>query len=190
MNALRYAVPVAAALVALRGVFTVSRVFFIRDLSAYFWPVHVWFTRTVAARESLLWDPYFALGSPAIADPVRQILFPPAVALRLLLPETLGFNLLVALPFPIAAAGACLLLRRHVGPWAASLGATVFSLSGAVLSTANMPNLSWSVALTPWTLWAAKSMSACGRTSSTPQSPAATTAVAARARPSVANGAA
>jgi hypothetical protein len=48
-----------------------------------------------------------------------------------------------------------LFLRRHVSAASAALGAIVFSASGPVVSSANFPNLSWSIAWIPWIFWAA-----------------------------------
>jgi hypothetical protein len=153
----RWVAPAASAgiaLLALAGGFSTTRIFYLRDLAFLFWPLHVWLRETLLAGASPFWDPSVAFGQPAIADPVRQILFPPTLLARILLPTVLGFNATVALAFPTAAAGMCLFLRRRVSTTAAVLGACVFALSGPVLSTGNMLNLSWSVAMIPWMLWA------------------------------------
>ncbi|HQR40327.1 MAG TPA: hypothetical protein PLF26_18235, partial [Blastocatellia bacterium] len=147
--------PVIAAFIALGGAFSTTSVFYVRDLGQFYYPLHVWYRRTIFAGASPLWDPYVGYGQSAIADPARNLLFPPVVALRLLAPEVLGFNLTVALPFPVAALGCFLLLRRRVSPPAASLGASIFALAGPVLATGNFLNMSWAVALGPWILLAA-----------------------------------
>jgi hypothetical protein len=154
-----WALPILTSLAALRGVFSRSEIFYVRDLAGYFWPYHVWFRDAVFRGESLLWDPTIGFGRPVIADPVTHVLFPPAVLLRLLMPEVLGFNLYVALPFPLAALGCFCLLRRRFSPQAASIGAVVFAVSGPVLSCGSMPNFSWAVGLLPWALWAADRLS-------------------------------
>jgi len=153
----RFLAPALCAIVSLIPLasgFSSSRIFYLRDLTFAFWPVHQWFRNSVYSGESPLWDPYVAFGQSAIADPVRQILFPPTLLLRLLLPTTIGFNATVALAFPTAAVGMYLALRRRVSIAAAALGACIFALSGPVLSTGNMLNVSWSAALIPWVLWA------------------------------------
>lgn len=141
-------------LVAVRGVFSMTEIFYLRDLSFYFWPEHLWLRAELLAGRFPLWDPYVGLGQPSAADPIRQQFFLPTLLLRFL-PDTVGFNLSVALPFPVAAAGMMLFLKRHASMAGAALGALVFSLSGPVLSTGNFPNLSWSIALAPWVLGAA-----------------------------------
>ena len=88
-----------------------------------------------------------------IADPNLQLLFPLTIAGRVLLPDALGFNLMVALPVPLGALGAFLFLRHHFTRPAATTGALVFGLSGPFLSTLSTPHLSTSAALVPWLLW-------------------------------------
>ncbi|HQR40992.1 MAG TPA: hypothetical protein PLF26_21600, partial [Blastocatellia bacterium] len=145
-----FAVVVSVPLVALYGVFTTSRIFYVRDLSFVRWPEHLWFRDAIAHGSFPMWDPYVGFGQSAIADPARHLLFPPMLLLRALLPTVVGFNLSVALPFPLAALGMFLFLRRRVEPVAAALGAIVFSVSGPVLSTGNFINMTWAVALIPW----------------------------------------
>jgi len=147
------AIPALAALLALRGVFTTSNIFYVRDLCLAFWPMHLWYRGAIFSGTIPLWDPYVAFGQSAVADPLRLILFPPVAALRLLLPEVVGFNLSVALPFPVAALGMYAFSRRTASAPAACLGALAFALSGPVLSTGNFINLSWSIACAPWVLW-------------------------------------
>jgi hypothetical protein len=79
-------------------------------------------------------------------------MMPLALVVRLLPSAVVSFNLWVALPVPIAAAGTFAFLRRHASPAAAALGACIFALSGPVISVVNLPNLAWSVAFVPWVL--------------------------------------
>ena len=85
--------------------FSTSSIFVVRDLSMYFWPKHRWLRDTILSGQWPWWDPYLAGGQSAAADALMQTFFPPTMLLRLLLPEVLGFNLWVGLPFPIAALG-------------------------------------------------------------------------------------
>lgn len=147
------ALVVVLALLAVYGIFTTSRIFYVRDLGAYYWSQFLWVRETLRAGEWPLWDPHVAYGQPAIVDPVRQILFPPAVLLRLAFPDVVGFNLSVALPFPIAGLGAYFFFQRHVSRPAAALAASVFTLSGPILSTSNMLNYSWTIAAMPYVFW-------------------------------------
>src|SRR4029077_17440128 len=101
-----------------------------------------------------LWDPYAAAGQAGFSDAPNQFFLPPVRLLRAP-PAAPGFNLLGRAPFPLAALGMWLFLRRHFSQTSAALGAIVFSASGPVVSTGNFPNLSWSVAWIPWIAWAA-----------------------------------
>jgi len=145
------ALAVAAALAAIPGVFTVSNVFFVRDLASSFLPHHLWFRRTVLDGQLPFWNPYQGFGFSTLIDPVYQTFFLPILPLRFL-PATLGFNLIVALPVGVTALGTHLFLCRQVSRPAAALGAVAFAASGPLLSTASMPNFSWSCACIPWVL--------------------------------------
>ena len=147
--------PVLGALLVMSQGLSTSRLFFDRDLSFFYWPEHLWLRATLLSGHVPLWDPYVAFGQAAIADPVRQILFLPALPIRLFFPPELGFNLLVLLPIVLAGLGAFGFFRCHLSPVGASLSASLFALSGPVVSTANSLNLSWSIAFLPWILWAA-----------------------------------
>ena len=134
------------------GLLTTHRIFYIRDLSLFFWSRHLWLRHTVFGGEAPWWDPHVAAGQSAIADALNQLLMPVTMAVRLLPSDVVSFNLWVALPLPLAALGMFVFLRRGVAAAAAALGACVFALSGPLVSMLNTPNLSWSVALLPWVL--------------------------------------
>jgi prepilin-type N-terminal cleavage/methylation domain-containing protein len=145
---------VAVSLTPVLGLFTTHRIFFVRDLSFFFWSRHLWLRHTIYAGQAPWWDPYVANGQSAIADALNQLLMPLTLAIRLLPSDVVSFNLWVALPLPVAAWGTFRFLRRQCSDVAAALGACVFVLCGPVVSMLNAPNLSWSVALLPWVLWA------------------------------------
>jgi hypothetical protein len=146
-------VVLAAALTPVAGLFTASRIFFVRDLSFFFWSRHLWLRHVMFTRDAPWWDPHVAAGQSAIADALNQLLMPVTMAIRLLPSDVVAFNLWIALPLPVAAAGMFLFLRRRPLPdFAAASGALAFALSGPVVSMLNTPNLSWSVALMPWVL--------------------------------------
>lgn len=147
-------VAVAPALVAVRGVFSLSSIFYVRDLGNYFYPNYLWIRRTVLAGHLPLWNPDSGAGYANICDPSLQLFFLPTLLFRFLLPESAGFNFMVAFPFPIAAIGAYLFLKRHASLQAAALGAIVFSISGSLLSSANSINPATTAAIIPWLLWA------------------------------------
>jgi hypothetical protein len=137
-----------------------SRIFYIRDLTMFFRGYHVWLRRELLSGTFPLWDPYVGAGQSAFADAPRQMFLLPALAVRLVGSEVFSFNLWVASPFPLAALGAWLFFRRRFSAYASALGAIAFSVSGPIVSTANFPNLSWSVAAMPWLLWAVDRLAA------------------------------
>ena len=145
---------VLAACIPFAAGFSLTSIFHVRDLSMFFWPRHLWIHRTLTSGSWPLWDPYVAAGQAAFPDALNQLFLPPVILLRML-PAVPGFNLLVVLPFPLAALGTWLFLRRHVSDTSAALGAVIFAASGPVVAAGNFPNLSWSVAWIPWILWAA-----------------------------------
>jgi prepilin-type N-terminal cleavage/methylation domain-containing protein len=145
----------SVSLLPVLGVFTTRRIFFIRDLSFFFWSRHLWLRHTVFAGLLPWWDPYVGAGQSAIADALNQLLMPVTLAIRLLPSDVVSFNLWIALPLPAGALGMFAFLRRRLDPSSAALGALVFTLSGPVVSMLNTPNLSWSVALLPWVMWTA-----------------------------------
>lgn len=149
---------ILAALVPFFGGLSLTHVFSVRDLTMFFWPRHLWIRHALLSGRWPLWDPYAAAGQAAFPDALNQLFLPPVLLLRVLVPAVVGFNLIVALPFPLAALGTWLWLRRHVSSlssMSAAFGAVAFAVSGPVVSTGNFPNLSWSVAFIPWILWAA-----------------------------------
>lgn len=142
---------ILVAILAVHGVFTLSKIFYFRDLSSYHWPHHVWSQRTLVNGESTFWDPNPGGGYATAGDPALLTFFPPAIVLRFL-PGVVGFNLLIALPFPLAALGMYLFIRRHASHPASALAACVYALSGPILSTANCNNIAWCCAFIPWIL--------------------------------------
>jgi hypothetical protein len=137
-----------ASLVPVANGFTNSAIFYARDLASYHWPYHHWLRRTVWSGHLPLWNDQVACGYGAIADPALLLLLP-TLPLRLLLPETIGFNLAVISFIPVAALGTYRLLERTASRPAAALGAIVFASSGCLLSAANT-GTAWSMALVPW----------------------------------------
>ena len=150
----RWAALVAAvSLLPVLGLLTTTRIFFVRDLSFFFWSRHLWLRQTIFSGQLPWWDPHVAGGQSAIADALNQITMPLTLAIRLLPSDVVSFNLWVALPLPLAGVGTYVFLRSRVPPAAAALGGCIFALSGPVISMLNAPNLSWSVAFIPWVLW-------------------------------------
>jgi hypothetical protein len=159
-------IALVAATVPVAGVFTLSRIFFGRDLTLAFRSRFLFFRDAVFSGTFPLWDPYVANGQAAISDALYQLFHFPSLPIRLLLPEVVAYNVWIALPVPLAAAGAYLYLRRYVGRPAAALGAIAFAVAGPTVSTTNFPNLSWSVVCVPYVFAALDRLASTRRASS------------------------
>ncbi len=131
-----------------------SHVFYIRDLSLSFWGRYLWLRRTLLSGQWPLWDPYIGAGQAAVADGLHQMFLLPALLVRLIGSEAIGFDLWVAMPFPLAALGVWIFLATRFSAPASTLGAIAYAASGPIVSTGHFPNMSWSVAFLPWVLWA------------------------------------
>jgi hypothetical protein len=144
----------AVATVPVAGMFTLSKVFYVRDLTMAFRSRFLFLRHSVFSGTFPLWDPYPAHGQAAVNDALYQLFHLPSLPLRLLLPEVLAYNLWIALPVPLAAAGMYLFLRRRLDARASAFGAVAFAVSGPIVSTTNFPNMSWSVVAAPYVFWA------------------------------------
>ena len=144
----------ALATVPVAGLFTFSKVFYVRDLAMAFRPRFLFIRHAIASGTFPLWDPYTAHGQAAINDALYQLFHLPSLLVRLLLPEVIAYHLWVALPVPLAAIGMYFFLRRHVSAPAAAFGAFAYGASGPVVSSTNFPNMSWSICVVPFVFWA------------------------------------
>jgi hypothetical protein len=148
------AVAIAVAIIPVAGVFTRTRLFFVRDLTMAFRPRFLFLRQAIASGTFPLWDPYAAHGQAAINDALYQLFHLPSLLIRLLLPEVPAYNVWIALPVPLAALGMFLFLRRTLRPVAAAFGAIAFALAGPIVSSTNFPNMSWSICAVPFVFWA------------------------------------
>ena len=144
----------AVSTIPVSGVFTLTRLFYIRDLVLAFHSRFLFVRHSVWSGVFPFWDPYAANGQPAINDALYQLFHLPSLPIRLLLPELVAYNVWVALPVPLAGLGMFLFLRRQVRPAAAVMGGIAFALAGPVVSSTNFPNMSWSMAAAPFVFWA------------------------------------
>ncbi|MGH9411591.1 MAG: hypothetical protein ACRD1V_19315, partial [Vicinamibacterales bacterium] len=133
--------------------FTLSNIFYVRDLTLAFRSRFLFFRHTALHGIWPLWDPYVANGQSAAGDALYQLFHFPSIPIRLLLPPVVAYNTWIALPVPLAGIGAFLYLRRWVSRPAAALGALTFALAGPTVSSTNFPNLSWSITCVPFLFW-------------------------------------
>jgi hypothetical protein len=133
-----------------------GRVFFERDVQAYWYPHVAALVRAVAAGRPPLWNPYEGFGQPFLADPSTQFAYPPTWLNLLLLPAT-AYSVLVAGHVLFAGLGAARLARR----WGISrLGATVagiaWAASGPLLSAGTLSHHLMGASWIPWVVVAAE----------------------------------
>src|SRR4029079_8636758 len=145
---------VVVAIVPVGGFFTPSRLFFIRDLALTFHSRFLFVRHSIFSGAFPFWDPYAAAGQAAVNDALFQLFHLPSLLVRLLGPEIVAYNLWVALPIPLSALGMYLFLRRQLSPLSSAFGGGALAGSGPIVSTANFPNLSWSIATVPYVFWA------------------------------------
>jgi hypothetical protein len=142
------------SILPIAGVFTLSRIFFVRDLSLAFRGRFEFVRASIRSGVFPFWDPYPANGQAAVNDALYQLFHLPSLPLRLLLPDVLAYNTWIAAPVPLSGLGMYVFLRRHASAWAAAFGAIAYAVSGPMVSSTNFPNLSWSVAAVPFVFWA------------------------------------
>ena len=131
-----------------------ARVFFERDIYAYWVPAVEAFVRAIAEGAWPLWDPLTNFGRPLLADPSMQIAYPPTW-LNLVLPPGAYYTLFVVSHCAWAGLGTLLLAARGGSArppraWAAAS----WMLSGPFLSAASLYHHFASAAWMAWVLLA------------------------------------
>lgn len=131
-----------------------SRVFYQRDIQAYWYPHMAVFRRAIAEGSWPLWNPWAGFGAPLLADATFELAYPPTW-LVLLLPPAVQFKLLAVGHCLLAALGACALARRLGLRWtAAGTAGVAYALSGPFLSAASLFHHYAGAAWLPWLLFA------------------------------------
>ena len=133
---------------------TTSRVFYQRDIHAYWYPHMAVFRRAIAEGSWPLWNPWVGFGSPLLADATLQLAYPPTW-LALVLEPAVHFKALTVGHCLLAALGACALVRRLGLGWAAAgTAGAAYALSGPFLSAASLFHHFAGAAWLPWLLFA------------------------------------
>src|SRR5207248_555222 len=91
------------SIVPIAGVFTLSRIFYVRDLALFFRSRHLWLRHVVFSGQLPFWDPYMGAGQSAVADALNQLLMPVTLAIRLLPPDVVALQALSGEPVTFAA---------------------------------------------------------------------------------------
>jgi hypothetical protein len=131
-----------------------SRVFYQRDIHAYWYPHMAVFRRAIAEGSWPLWNPWEGFGAPLLADPASELIYPPTW-LALLLPLAVQFKVIAVGHCLLAALGACALARRLGLRWtAAGTAGLAYALSGPFLSAVSLFHHYAGAAWLPWLLLA------------------------------------
>jgi hypothetical protein len=129
------------------------RVFFERDIHAYWLPHIEAFVRSLAEGAWPLWNPWVSFGTPLLADPNLQLAYPPTW-LNLVLQPADVYTLFVLSHCLGTALGAYLLARRlGLSRLPALLVGASWCSSGPLLSAASLFHHFASAAWLPWVIW-------------------------------------
>src|SRR5712692_8398622 len=134
-----------------------GRVFFDRDIGAYWLPHAATFVRILAQGSWPLWNPYEGFGLPLLADPSVQVAYPTTWLNVVLAPPTV-YKVLLLGHAVLAGAGVVALGRRWgMSGLAASLAGTAWCASGPFLSAGSLHQHFCGAAWIAWVLLALES---------------------------------
>ncbi len=123
-----------------------------RDLLFFTLPLKAFLAEHIARGALPLWNPLLLMGTPFLGNLQSGVFYPPSALL--LFPLPLGFNLFLFAHYVIALTGMWAWLRdRELSVLAASVGASVFTLGGYLVSVLNLTNHLQSAAWAPWVLF-------------------------------------
>jgi hypothetical protein len=143
----------ALVLAAFAPALSPQRVFFQRDILAYWYPGMAAFRAAAAEGSWPLWNPWSGFGAPLLADASFQLAYPPTW-LALLVPLETQFKLFAVGHALWAALGAALLARALGLRWvAAASGGAAFAAGGPFLSALSLFHHYASAAWLPWVLF-------------------------------------
>jgi len=153
-GALVAALLAAAVAATFAQALTGARVFYQRDVHAYWWAHAEVLRRAIAEGWWRPWNPWEGFGAPVLADASFQLAYPPTW-LALALEPAVRFKALAIGHALLAALGACALARRLGLGWAAAGAAgAAYALSGPFLSGASLWHHYAGAAWLPWVLFA------------------------------------
>ncbi len=126
-----------------------GRLFFFRDIYCYYYPNYAFLERSLRQGVWPLWNPTSDAGGPFLMSDPMDLLLVGSVGAETALRLALPLHVLLAMW------GATALARRlGNGPWGSWAAGAFFGLSGFLLSSLNLFELSHGVAWSPWVLWA------------------------------------
>ncbi|MFH0774053.1 MAG: YfhO family protein [bacterium] len=115
--------------------FFLKKVFFCGDIGGYFYPIKHLLISFIKEGIFPIWNPYLFCGTPLLANPQSQMLYPPSILLYIAGPD-LGLNLFIF--FHLLLSGlSTYLLARQIGLEVSSsfLSCLVWTFSGWLIST-------------------------------------------------------
>ena len=127
------------------------RIFFDRDVNNYWRPQVEWALRTLAAGQSIAWNPDLSFGIPMLSDPSFQFFYPPTWVLLLLSPSWAYTFLVVSHSF-WGGLGVGRVLHRRGFAEGAAVGAMVLVCAGPFVSMANLWHHFCGAAWIPWVI--------------------------------------
>jgi hypothetical protein len=128
------AVASVALLPFVRGL-AAGATFYFRDLGRHFLPLRAFVVEGLRSGDVRFWNPYVHEGEPLAVPPISY----PLDLLQVLIPNEVGFSLLLALHVPLAALAFLALCRGlGVSRTAGAGGALVYALGGFTLSCLNL----------------------------------------------------
>jgi len=131
-----------------------GRVFFQRDIHAYWYPGMEVARRAIAEGSWPLWNPYVGFGAPLLADATFGLAYPPTW-LAFVLPLGVYYKAFAVGHCLFAGLGARALARRlGLGELAAGVAGAAFALSGPLLSAVNLSHHYAGATWLPWVLFA------------------------------------
>jgi hypothetical protein len=153
-GALTVASLAAVVVATFADAFTGARVFYQRDIHAYWYPHMAVVQRAIADGSWPLWNPWVGFGAPLLADATFQLAYPPTWLAVVLVPAV-QLKLMAVGHCLLAALGAGALARRYDLGWAAAgVAGAAYALSGPFLSAASLFHHYAGAAWLPWLLFA------------------------------------
>jgi hypothetical protein len=143
---------VALPLILLADAVRPGQAFFFRDILGYWLPQVESLVHAVAQGDWPLWNPYFAFGSPMLADASYQMFYP-TTCLNLVLPPAAYYKLLAVSHMALAGVGTFRLARRYgLTELPAFFAAALWIASGPYVSTVSLYHHFTSASWMPWLL--------------------------------------
>ncbi len=151
--------PWVLMLILLNGIFFfdvifTDKIFFLRDVANFHYPLKKLVTEAYARGEWPLWNPYFQMGQPLLANPNSMALYPTQVLFHLM-PFEKAFNLHIVIHCALGGLATFFLARiLRLSLQGAFFSAAIYNFCGVTLSFLNVFNILPVVTFLPGLSWA------------------------------------